>query len=226
VGQYQSTSGAAPRKLRFWAFSRHEDGTPSQSGIGIRRDGDRLFAQVMGPSSSPIVELLPPIAGELLPESETRFFERLSGMPMSFSRDPRGKVTGLTMDYQGKAFSYKKISDQPPKVSEPPKPHVAIKLDAKLLDAIVGHYEFAPDTVLPSGAKLTISREGDQLIWQAWGENATRGATDIYPESETNFFIKLTGAQLTFIKNDKGKVTAVIHHLAGLPDCKGKKLKN
>ena len=64
------------------------------------------------------------------------------------------------------------------------------------------------------------------MIWQAWGENATRGAIDIYPESETNFFIKLNGAQLTFIKNDKGKVTAVIHHLAGLPDCKGKKVKD
>ena len=68
---------------------------------------------------------------------------------MTFTRDDRGKVTGLTMDYQGKAFSYEKISDQPPTVPEPPKPHVAIKLNRKLLDACVGHYEFAPDTVLP-----------------------------------------------------------------------------
>jgi hypothetical protein len=66
------------------------------------------------------------------------------------------------------------------------------------------------------------------LVWQAWGKGATRGAIDIYPESETNFFIKIndTDTQLTFIKNDKGEVTAVIHHEVGLPDIEGKKLKN
>ena len=59
----------------------------SQPGIGIRREGDRIFAQATGSRSWPVDVLLPPIAGELLPESETRFFERLSGMPMTFSRD-------------------------------------------------------------------------------------------------------------------------------------------
>jgi len=117
-----------------------------------------------------------------------------------------------------------KISDQPPKAPETPEPRV-IKLNSKLLDACVGHYEFATNAVLPTGAKVTIWREGDQLVWQAWGENAIRGAIDMYPESETNFFIKLNGAQLTFIKNGKGEVTSVIHHLAGLPDFEGKKLK-
>jgi hypothetical protein len=28
------------------------------------------------------------------------------------------------------------------------------------------------------------------------------------------------------MKNDKGEATAVIHHIAGLPDSEGKKLKN
>jgi CubicO group peptidase (beta-lactamase class C family) len=199
--------------------------SPDQPGIGIRREGDRIFAQATGSRSWPIDVLLPPGAGELLPKSEPRFFERMSGVPVTFSRDAQGKVTRLTAHYRGDAFSYEKISDLPLKVPEPPKPHVAIKLDTKLLDACVGHYEFAPDTVLPSGAKLTISREGDQLVWQAWGENATRGAIDIFPESETNFFLKLNGAQLTFIKNDKGEVTAVIHHMEGRPDSEGKKLK-
>jgi CubicO group peptidase (beta-lactamase class C family) len=226
VGQYRSASDAAPRKFRLWPFSRHKDDAASQSGIGIRCEGGRLFAQATGTNSWSVEAFLPPIAGELLPESETRFFERLSGIPMTFSRDALGKVTGLTAHIPGAEFSLAKISDQSPKVPEPPKPRVAIKLDIKLLDACVGHYEFAPDAALPAGAKLTISREGDQLVWQAWGENATRGAIDIYPESETNFFIKLNGAQLTFIKNDKGEVTAVIHHLAGLPDNEGKKLKN
>ena len=221
VGQYRPTSDVAPRRFKLWPFSRHED------GIGIRREGDQIFAQVIGSNSWPVDVLLPPGAGELLPESKTRFFERLSGLPVTFSRDARGKVTGLTLHYQGKVFSYERISGQPPKISEAPKPRVAIKLDTKLLDACVGHYEFAPNAMfLPTGMKLTIWREGNQLVWQAWGENATRGAIDIFPESETNFFIKLNGAQLTFIKNDQGEVTAVIHHMAGFPDIEGKKLKN
>jgi hypothetical protein len=32
--------------------------------------------------------------------------------------------------------------------------------------------------------------------------------------------------QVTFIKNDKGEVMAISHHMAGLPDSEGKKLKN
>jgi CubicO group peptidase (beta-lactamase class C family) len=229
VGQYRPKSDGAPRKFRLWPFSRHKDGTASQSGIGIRREGDRLFAQATGSNSWPVDAFLPPIAGELLPESETHFFERLSGMPITFSRDTQGQVTDLTANYRGNSFSYEKISDQPPKVSETFKPRVAIKLNPKLLDACVGHYEFAPNAVcIPNGMKVTIRREGDQLVWQAWGKGATRGAIDIYPESETNFFIKINpyDTQLTFIKNDQGEVTAVIHHEVGLPDVVGKKLSD
>ena len=117
--------------------------------------------------------------------------------------------------FPGNALSYEKIFDEPPNALEPPKPRVAIKLDTKLLDVIVGHYEFAPN------ATVTIWREGDQLVG-----NVGQGPFEIYPESETNFFLKINGAQLTFIKNDKGEVTAVIHHSYGFPDNEGKKLKN
>jgi len=64
------------------------------------------------------------------------------------------------------------------------------------------------------------------LVGQAWTKTARQGALDFYPESETNFFLKINGAQLTFIKNDKGEVMAVIRHLTGYPDSEGKKLKN
>jgi CubicO group peptidase (beta-lactamase class C family) len=209
-------------------------------GMGIHREGDRLFAQPTGSNLWPIADykfakrmflkvnpidvLVPPVQTELMPQSETRFFERLSGMPMIFSRDAPGKVTGLTVHYQGRAIAYHKISDQPPQVAEPPKPGVAIKLDPKLLDACVGRYEIPPDALSPSGAKLVIWREGDHLVGQIWGKHTTPGAMDIYPESQTNFFIKNDGSQLTFIKNNRGEVTDVIHHFPGVPDHKGKKL--
>jgi hypothetical protein len=74
--------------------------------------------------------------------------------------------------------------------------------------------------------KLAIRRNGDHLVLHAFGRNTLQGALDLYPESETNFFLKIYDAQLTFIKNDKGEVRAVIHHYAGLPDSEGKKIKD
>jgi len=108
-------------------------------------------------------------------------------------------------------------------------PHIAIKLDAKLLDACVGQYQFPSENVFAIEWKLTIRRQGDQLFGQeSTVKNKILAAFEIYPESETNFFFKTSGPQeLTFIKNDKGEGTAVIFHRSqGLPDSEGKKLKN
>jgi hypothetical protein len=113
-----------------------------------------------------------------------------------------------------------------PKIPGPTKQLVAIKLDPKLLDACVGHYEFGSNAGSSKVGKASIWREGDQLVGQVWGENVLQGAFNIYSQSETNFFLKLDGSQLTFIKNAKGHVTAVIHHSAhaGVPDIQGKKV--
>jgi CubicO group peptidase (beta-lactamase class C family) len=214
-----------------------------QPAIGIRREGDRIFAQASSLSRITL-KLLPSIYGvnvklspgpaaslspvtfELLPESETCFFERMSGIPMTFCRDGYAKVTRLTAHIPGTELSFKKISHQPPKAPEPSKPRVFIKPDTKFYDAYVGQYDFAPDAAFPTGIKLTIWRQGDQLVGRALGRNGGGGEFDMYPESETDFFLKINGAQLAFIKNDKEEVTSVIHHIAGLPDCEGKKIKN
>ena len=214
-----------------------------QPAIGIRREGDRIFAQATrllritlkllphiygvhvkqspGPAAS-----LSPVTFELLPESETRFFERMSGIPMTFCRDGHDRMTRLTAHIPGTKLSFKKISDQPPKAPEPAKPRAFIKLDSKLLDACVGQYTFAADAAFPTGIYLTIWRQGDQLVGQALGRNGGGGEFDMFPESETDFFLKINGAQLAFIKNGKGEVTSVIHRIAGLPDSEGKKLNN
>ena len=105
------------------------------------------------------------------------------------------------------------------------KQHDIIKLDAKLLDACIGEYEIVPDNVLGAGTTVAIRRNGDHLVWQAFLENASPGALDLYSESETNFFLKHYGSQVTFTKNDKGEVMAIVHHKVGWPYSEGKKLK-
>jgi hypothetical protein len=211
VGQYGISPGQA-----VGALSRH--------GLGIRREGDRLFIQVTGPATWPKHVLTPPVTDELEPESKDVLFETLSGVRIAFSRDARGHVTEFSGRYQGHVFHYDKISDQPPEVPDVPKPSVAITLHAKQLDACVGQYDFAPNTTYPGGMKLTISREGDRLVGQASGENVLQGAFDIYPASETNFFITVDGAQLIFIKNEEGELTTLIHRYPGSPGCEGKRL--
>jgi len=57
----------------------------------------------------------------------------------------------------------------------------------------VVHGEFAPATLPRTGNKETIWREGDQIVWQRWSENVLKGALDVYPESETDSFLKIDG---------------------------------
>ena len=80
--------------------------------VDIHREGDRLFVQCTGSTHFTSNYALPHITGELLPESETRFFERLSGIPVTFFRDARGKVTRLAASLFGVKLSSVKISDQ------------------------------------------------------------------------------------------------------------------
>jgi hypothetical protein len=118
---------------------------------------------------------------------------------------------------------------KPPRTApEAPKPRMAIRLDAKLLDACVGQYEFPPDNGSWLEWKLTIRRHGDQLMVQITLENKKSwAAVEIYPESETSFLVKANSPhELTFVNNDKGEVTAAIVRFPGGPAHEGKKLKN
>jgi hypothetical protein len=207
-------------------------------GIGIRGEGDRLFAENLNPNfctiedwpnaqawgaqasgntTIPIDALFPPVPVELLAESETRFFERLSCVPMTFSHDANGKVTGLVLNYHGKVFRYDRVSDVAPKAPEPVKPPVIVMLDTNHLDACVGRYELAPGAVSSVGIKLTVWREGAQLLARAQGDGhiCMLGEFPLFPESETNFLDKFTGDRFGFIRNNQGQVTAVTHHSTG-----------
>jgi CubicO group peptidase (beta-lactamase class C family) len=96
---------------------------------------------------------------------------------------------------------------------EIPRERVAIKIDPKILDAYVGQYELRPDFI------ITMTREGDSLMTQATGQPKF----ELFPESETRFFLKVVDAQVTFVKDDKGAVTHLIMHQGG--DRTAKKIK-
>jgi CubicO group peptidase (beta-lactamase class C family) len=97
---------------------------------------------------------------------------------------------------------------------EIPRERVAIKVDAKILQQYAGKYELRP------GFELTITLEGGQLMSQATGQQKA----EIYPESETKFFLRVADAQITFVKDAAGKVTHLILHQGGR-DTPGKKIE-
>lgn len=87
----------------------------------------------------------------------------------------------------------------------PPREHKEVAVDPKTFDALVGKYQLAP------GAVLSIFRQEDKLFTQLTGQPAIQ----IFPESETEYFLKVVNAQLTFVKGADGKVTQVVLHQNG-----------
>jgi CubicO group peptidase (beta-lactamase class C family) len=94
-----------------------------------------------------------------------------------------------------------------------PQEHKAVQADAKTFDAYVGEYELAPDFI------ITISRDAEKFYLQA----TSQPRVEIFPESETKFFLKAVDAQITFVKDATGKVTQLILHQNG--DHEAKKIK-
>lgn len=100
------------------------------------------------------------------------------------------------------------------KPQAPPKPRTEIAVDPDLLGAYVGEYQLAPNF------SISVTREGGRLFIQATGQDQFQA----FPESETDFFLKVTDAQISFIKDDSGRTTHLVLHQNGR-DIQGKKIK-
>jgi CubicO group peptidase (beta-lactamase class C family) len=148
--------------------------------IGIRRDGDRLLVQETGQPGD-----------ELLPQSETRFFLRVSGKRVIFTRESSGRAGNLIFDADGTASKFVKTSDHPLKPRVPPKLPIFISIDAKAYVACSGKYR------LPSGRNISIKREDDHLLAQYSGWFGF----ELSPTSETNFCSAVVPLKCEFAKS-------------------------
>jgi CubicO group peptidase (beta-lactamase class C family) len=77
---------------------------------------------------------------------------------------------------------------------------VLAQVEPKLYDANIGQYELAPEFI------LTVSKKGDRLYAQATSQRQF----EIFPESEVTFFPKEFEASITFVKDERGRVTHLI----------------
>ncbi|MEM6980742.1 MAG: serine hydrolase, partial [Planctomycetota bacterium] len=107
----------------------------------IRRDGDRLMAQLTGQRSF-----------RIFPESETEFFWKAVDAQCEFVLDDANKCVAMWHNQGGNRFRAKRLTEI-----------VAINLTSDQLDRFVGRYDYG-------GAIMTIRRQGDQLLAQLGGQ--------------------------------------------------------
>ena len=137
---------------------------------------------------------------EARPYSETEFFYETSLTSVRFVVSGDGRATEMLVYQDG--------SDQPeraPRVSDKPAEPKVVAVDKALYDAYVGEYELAP------GFVLAITRDGDRLMEQATGQDRF----EIFPSSETEFFLKVVEARITFVRGADGKVDQLVLHQGG-----------
>jgi CubicO group peptidase (beta-lactamase class C family) len=84
-----------------------------------------------------------------------------------------------------------KFAPQDPKPKAPER--TAVKIDPAVYDGYVGKY------VTDSGLLITVTKENDHLM----GQPAGQAKAELFPESETSFFLKITDAQVTFERDEK-----------------------
>lgn len=156
----------------------------------ITRDGDLLKAKLTGQPAVPIY-----------PVAEDRFIYRIVKAELDFDRNDKGEPTAVVLHQNGQALRFDRTDDY-----TPPPPPKEVKVDVKVLKQYVGRYQLAPSVV------FDITLKGDQLMAQLTGQPRY----PVFPESQTEFFYKVVDAQLTFVKDDKGRVVALILHQYGM----------
>lgn len=133
-------------------------------------------------------------------QSETEFFYENTFTHGKFVLDETGNVTEMLMYQEGS-----EAPDHAPRVAGKPAERQVVTVDPAIYDAYAGEYELAP------GFILTITHEGDKLMTQATGQEKV----EIFPSSETEFFLKVIDAQITFVRGPGGAVDQIVLHQGG-----------
>jgi CubicO group peptidase (beta-lactamase class C family) len=87
-------------------------------------------------------------------------------------------------------------------------------VDSEILESYVGKYELMANFI------ITVTKEGNQMKAQATGQPQF----DIFPKSDTEFYLKVVEAQVTFNKNEAGEIESLTLFQGG-QEIIGKKLE-
>ncbi len=149
----------------------------------------------------------------ILPYEKDKFyFDYDNTITLKFVRDDDGKVIAHVIHQGG-------IDERAERVTGPLADSIMAgpkqaEVDPAIYDDYVGEYELGP------GFILTVRTRDQRIFTEATGQSES----EIFPTSETEFFLKVVDAQLTFQRDDSGTVTGVILHQGGR-DLPAKKIK-
>ena len=87
-------------------------------------------------------------------------------------------------------------------------------VNPEIYKMLTGEYQLAPNFT------ITITTEDNRIYEQATGQQKL----EIFPNSEYEYYLKVVNAQISFVKDDTGKITELILHQNGR-DIPGKKIK-
>lgn len=88
------------------------------------------------------------------------------------------------------------------------RPRTEAAIEPGLLDDYTGAYE------TDDGTLSVVSRQGDTLFYRIVGQSDIA----IFPESNSEFFMRLLPVQLTFRRDADGQVVGLVHHQHGFED--------
>jgi len=197
---------AIGKPLKTTAMTLDEAALKEYQGIYANEEGreatislneDRLSAARAGGSRR-----------NMIPVEKNLFMIENSFTSIKFTRDAAGKIIEATFDDRGNVTAWKKTD-------KPMVEKKVVTVEESVLDRYIGEYEIQP------GFTITFTRDGNRLFTQATGQQKI----EIYPESETRFFLKVVDAQVDFVAGDDGKVNKIILHQGG-QNIEGKRIKN
>jgi len=164
----------------------------------ITCSGDKLMSQKQGGGQV-----------ELLASSPTEFFFKENPARLKFLKDAGGRVMGARIQSR---IGPAQLFDKTTKALPAPRKEAAV--DPKVFDRYLGEYELAPSFT------IAIVKRGERLFSLATGQPEV----ELFPESETRFFLKVADAQVDFVLDASGQVTGLILHQGGL-ELPAKKIK-
>ena len=91
-------------------------------------------------------------------------------------------------------------------LSAPPPPRTEVEVDPAIYEEYAGRYQLAKDIL------VTVTRENDQIFIQLTGQPRV----EIFPESESSFFLRAVQAQVSFGRDSRDTVDHLVIHQNGL----------
>ncbi|MBX3394216.1 MAG: serine hydrolase [Phycisphaerae bacterium] len=159
--------------------------------IQITLSGGTLYAQLTGQDAAPVY-----------PRSETEFAYRIVQARLTFQRNDDGTIESVTLHQNGRNMPAKRLPDD----YQPPAPRQSIELPVEVLKRYEGRYQLTP------GMIFDVKLEGKQLTVMLTGQPRF----PLFAASETEFFLKVVDAQITFNVDESDRATSLTLHQSGM----------